>query len=74
MPDPPNNYNIRSIAGEEARRTILEHLALCPFAKFDIEERVRTIEKHYAALIGFMVGSGLLGGAAGALLSKALGP
>jgi hypothetical protein len=70
----PNNYDTHAIAAEEARKIILEHLTLCPFAKFDIEARVRTIEKHYAALVGFMVGSGLLGGAAGALLSKVLGP
>ena len=64
------NCTTRMIAAEEARKIILQHLSLCPFADLHIEERVRAIETNYARLTGFMIGSGLLGGAAGAAISK----
>lgn len=68
---PPTSVT-RMIAQEEARKVILQHLDLCPFANLRIEERVRNIEISYARLIGFMAGSGLLGGTAGALLTRIL--
>jgi len=74
MSDNPTNYAIRAIVIEETKKEIMEHLNLCPFAKLDIEGRVRTIEQRWAALMGFMLGSGILGGTAGALLTKLLGP
>ena len=74
MSDNPDIYTIRAVVAEETRKVIIEHLNLCPFAKFDIESRVRTMEQRWAALIGFMLGSGILGGTAGALLTKLLGP
>lgn len=66
----PSTYTARMIAAEEARKVILQHLSLCPFADLRIEERVRTIETNYARLTGFMLGSGVLGGAIGAGISK----
>ena len=65
--------SLRHVAKEEAKRIILQHLALCPFSNLKIEERVRTIETRFALLLGFMVGSGFHGGATGAIVVKILG-
>lgn len=62
--------NVRLIARDEANKVILEHLALCPFARADVEERLRKVETRLATLIGLMVGSGVLGGATTFALSK----
>jgi len=67
-PEEKNELNM--VARDEASKVILQHLALCPFANLKIEERVRTIETNYARLTGFMIGSGLLGGAASAVISR----
>jgi|6_EtaG_2_1085325.scaffolds.fasta_scaffold102114_2 hypothetical protein len=40
------------------------HLAECP-----LTDRVQKIEIRFAALVGYMVGSGLLGGLTGALIT-----
>ena len=48
------------------------HIGLCPFAKQNVEDRLRILETSFAKLIGFMLGSGALGGATGALLSHLL--
>jgi len=69
----PTVNTIRTIAHEEAEKVILQHLKLCPFANLNIEERVRKIETRIALLLGFMIGSGIIGGAAGAAVIKALG-
>lgn len=60
----------RLVAEAAARQVVIEHIGLCPFAGAKVEERLRTIENSFARLLGFMVGSGLLGGAAGALVAK----
>jgi len=49
-------------------RALLKHMQTCPVAT-----RVMKIELRLSALIGFMVGSGLLGGAAGAMVYRAFG-
>ena len=66
--------NFQRLAREQAESVILQHLSLCPFAGLRIEERVRAIETRFATLIGFMLGSGLLGGVAGAALVKTFTP
>jgi hypothetical protein len=66
---PPVNQTIL-LARQEAERAILQHLTLCPFANLHIEERLRTIELRFAWLIGLMMGSGLIGGIAGAALQR----
>ena len=63
----------RLIAESAARRVVIEHIGLCPFAKSNIDERVRCLETSFARLVGFMIGSGLLGGAAGAIVTKLIG-
>jgi hypothetical protein len=69
-----DQYNeMKIVAKETAAEVIIQHLKLCPFADLQIERRVRTIETRYAALVGFMLGSGILGGTAGALLTKLIG-
>ena len=65
--------SIHLIAREEAGKIIQEHLGWCPFTKLQIEPRLRLQEQRFYALVGFMLGSGVLGGAAGAALFKALG-
>lgn len=57
------------IAREEANRIILQHLSLCPFAMDKVSERLRSVELSFSKLVGFMLGSGLLGGAAGAIVN-----
>ena len=61
------------IARNEAQRVLKSHLMACPFITLRIEERLRTQEGRFLLLIGFMFGSGLLGGAAGAAVFKVLG-
>jgi hypothetical protein len=65
--------SIHQAAAEEARKIVTEHSSQCPFAMLKIEERVRTVEMRFTTLIGFMAGSGLLGGVAGGAIFKALG-
>jgi hypothetical protein len=67
-------HNYRFVARAEAERIIMQHLRLCPFAALKIEERVRSLEGRFLLLLGFMAGSGFLGGATGALIIKALTP
>lgn len=67
-PNPPDDDHLTMLARREAYQVIGEHLALCPFAVLRIEERLRVVEMNYAKLIGFMTGSGILGGAAGGVL------
>lgn len=66
----PPRTTTRLIAEAAARQVVIEHISLCPFMAGKIDERVRTLETGYARLIGFMVGSGALGGAAGAVVSE----
>ena len=65
--------SIHQAAAEESRAIIREHVLACPFTSLKIEERVRNIEMRFTTLIGFMAGSGLLGGVAGGAIFKALG-
>jgi hypothetical protein len=62
--------SIKLIAREEARLVIHEHLTLCPLAQDKIADRLRAVEITQARLIGFMAGSGLLGGISAFGLSK----
>jgi hypothetical protein len=67
----PQNLT-RLIARDEANRAILQHLKLCPLAEQDVADRLRSLELSFWKLTGFMVGSGILGGGTGALLSQLL--
>jgi hypothetical protein len=60
----------RLVAEAAARQVIMEHISLCPFAQAKVEERLRNVETSFARLIGFTIGSGLLGGTAGAIVAK----
>jgi len=73
--DHPNlnqSEQLRLIVRDETNKLLLSHLQLCPFVKNKIEERTRTLETKLATLLGFMVGSGLLGGVTGAGLTSLL--
>ncbi len=48
-------------------RALAKHIAACP-----MPERVRKLEIRFAALLGWMTGAGVVGGAAGAMIAKAL--
>lgn len=65
--------SIHMAAREECADLIKTHLQFCPFSALKIEERLRLQEQRFIALIGFMFGTGLLGGASGAALFKYLG-
>lgn len=65
--------SIHQASTEDARKIVAEHEASCPFSKLKIEERVRSVEMRFTTLIGFMAGSGVLGGVAGGAIFKALG-
>ncbi len=67
-----SNGNIRLIVRDETNKLLLAHLQLCPFVSNQIENRTRGLEIKLARLIGFMIGSGLLGGASGAAVTKLL--
>jgi hypothetical protein len=47
--------------------TVLRHQEKCP-----VKDRVAKIELRLATLLGFMAGSGLLGGATGAVVARCL--
>jgi hypothetical protein len=66
----PPVHMSRMIAREEADRAIIQHIDLCQFNRSDVDRRVRALEMGYARLVGFMLGSGALGGAAGAIAAK----
>lgn len=56
------------------RRAVEDHEKDCLFRQCEIEKRVRTMENRFYLLCGFMIGSGLIGGATGASLVKLLTP
>jgi hypothetical protein len=66
---PPVNQT-RAIAAEEAYRAIHKHAQECSFAKEEISKRLRYVEISLARLVGFLIGSGVLGGIAGGLTAK----
>jgi hypothetical protein len=63
----------RLIARDEANAAILLHLKLCPLIEQDVARRLRSLELSFWKLTAFMLGSGVLGGAAGATVFKAFG-
>lgn len=67
-----SDAEVRLIARDEANQAIVKHLALCPLATEQISGRIRYLETRLSLLIGLMAGSGILGGATGALLTAAL--
>lgn len=62
----------RSVARDEANRALRDHIGLCPLSSAKIEDRLRGLEVRFALMIGLMLGAGLLGGAAGAIVTKLL--
>jgi hypothetical protein len=69
---PAQSNVLRLIVHDEVNKCLLTHLKLCPFATNQIEPRLRQLENKHAALIGFMFGSGLLGGGLGAAAVRIL--
>ena len=66
--------DLRTIIRDEATKSLLQHLSLCPYATLQVEPRLRALEISYARLLGFMAGAGLIGGTLGATLTKTLMP
>jgi len=50
---------------ESNKRILAEHVAQCP-----LHDRIRRVELRFAALLGWMGGSGILGGFGGAIITK----
>jgi hypothetical protein len=53
---------------------ITKHAQACPLAATQMEPRLRAVEITVARLIGFMLGTGTLGGTIGAAITKLLSP
>ena len=74
----PLNEFTKSVAREAAhevmRDAIQSHVAGCPGVNTipTLTQRVEAVENKMSKLIGFMIGSGVLGGSLGALLAKLL--
>jgi len=60
----------RLLAEAAAHQVVIEHISLCPFAADHVSDRLRSIEINFGRLVGFMLGSGLLGGIAGSIVAK----
>lgn len=69
---PPEPDHLRLIVRDEVSRLIRHHATLCAFSVDEHPRRLRNVEASYARLTGFMLGSGLLGGTAGAAIAKYL--
>jgi len=67
----PSVMQVDLLAGTAARKAILEHLELCPFKILQIEQRVRLLENKFSLLIGYMIGTGIIGGTIGAWIVQA---
>ena len=66
----PLNDFVMEVAARAAWTVIKEHTGSCPIVK--VEERVRVLENRFNILIGAIIGSGVLGGVAGAFAQKLL--
>ena len=68
------NQFVRDAARVEALQVAVEHESRCSVRRDfgDLQLRVQKLELKLSSLIAFMLGSGLLGGAAGAALVKAM--
>ena len=66
----PLDQFVREIAREAARMIIQEHAASCAIGS--VTGRLLTLENRFSLLLGAILGSGALGGAAGALITKLL--
>ena len=62
---------IREAAKEAARTVIAEHVQTCPVEK--LVERVDKLEGRFYVLVGAVLGSGVLGGGAGAVITRVFG-
>lgn len=50
--------------------SIQSHEKRCLFAAVNIESRLRELENRVYFMVGLMIGSGILGGATGSLISR----
>ncbi|GAB4133048.1 MAG: hypothetical protein Kow0040_14800 [Thermogutta sp.] len=64
----PLDSFVREIAKDAAREAAREYFASCPIK--DIERRVTALEKQIAFAAGAIVGSGILGGTIGAMITQ----
>lgn len=58
------------LARAAAEQTVDHHARNCAFNAQDGERRIRKLEQTLARLIGFMIGSGILGGTLGSALTR----
>lgn len=62
------------IARQAAHDAIVEHLRLCPLQQDQVVTRLRQLEGRFLLMVGLMIGSGLIGGTAGAALIRLVTP
>lgn len=67
-----DEITLRTIVRDECGHALKDHIAACPLMVTQVEPRVRSLESRLATLVGLAVGSGMLGGAGGALATKLL--
>jgi len=61
---------VKEVAREAAREVLREHVAQCPIK--EVQAKVESLQVRFAALVGLMIGSGVLGGSVAAGLVKLL--
>jgi len=66
----PLNEFVMEIATKAAWVVIDKHTSRCPIQTMD--SRIRVLENRFNILIGAIIGSGVLGGVAGAVVQKLL--
>jgi len=67
--EPPAD-TLRLVIRDEVTRLIHYHASSCRYTIDEHPKRLRQLEQRFSTLLGFMAGSGLLGGISGALISK----
>jgi len=74
IPIPDYIREVAMVAAERAARIVIdEHAKNCRFNKDEYPKRIANLELRFAAFIGCMVGSGVIGGVASSFLTKLLG-
>lgn len=70
---PNGSYpDFRLMVRQEIEAALDRHYQRCPMQTSAIENRVRTMETRFAAIVGGMIGSGAIGGTVAAALAKLL--
>jgi len=72
LTDTNDENRLRMLIRDETNQLLMAHLKLCPFVGNEVEKRLRNVETKTASIMGIIIGSNLLGVAAGATIAKTL--